>query len=388
MIELSNILSNIFFSFIESFSRLEDPRVEGLTTYPMDEILFGVLCGILCGCDDFEEIALFGKDNIEYLRKYFPYKNGMPKEAWLTRIFSMIDGDRFEKCFVSFLSSLKPTLKVVIAIDGKTLCGSRHKNRKAIHIVSAFMHEEGIIVGQKKVSEKSNEITAIPLLLDEINIEGCTVTIDAMGCQKNIAAKIIEKKADYVLSLKGNQGNLHEEIERFFSRHKGCNFKNRGYEFDISEETDAGHGRIEVRKVVAIDDINWLTFNYPDWDGLTSIAMVESTRIMKGKEVPATTEKRYYISSMKANAKKIGKAIRAHWSVENNLHWVMDVAFNEDKCRSRKDDAALNFGIIRRAAFNMLKMENTKMSIKCKRKKASWDCEYLTKVLTSYQSSI
>ena len=388
MIKSPSLLSTAYCSLLLSFDKLQDPRVIGLTTYPMDEILFAVLCGVLCGCDDFEEIQLFTEDHIDYLRQYFPYKNAIPKEAWLTRIFSLIDGDAFEQCFVKWLSMLQKDLYGVIAIDGKTLRGSKHKNRKAIHIVSAFMHERGIIVGQKKVSDKSNEITAIPVLLDEINIAGSIVTIDAMGCQKKIVEKIVEKKADYVLSLKGNQGKLHDDIEKFFLRHEGLKFEGRGYEFGTSEETDAGHGRVETRKVTVIDDISWLTFDHPDWKNLTSVAMVESTRFMKGKEAGETTEKRYYISSLPADASIIGKAIRSHWSVENNLHWVLDVTFNDDKCTSRKDHAPLNFGIIKRIAFNLLKLEKTKMSIKCKRKKASWNDEFLTKVLTSCHSNI
>ena len=381
MTKATSITKELFFSFLISFGNLPDPRVDGCITYPMDEILFAVLCGVICGCDDFEEIELFCQDNLEYLRKYLPYKNGIPKEAWLTRLFSKIDGKEFEKCFVKWLTSFQKDLKGNIAIDGKTLRGSRDGDKKAIHVISAFVHEEGVIVGQKKVEDKSNEITAIPELLDQLELNGNIVTIDAIGCQKAITQKIIKKKGDYILSLKENHSKLHQEVKRFFEYHQGLDFKGSGYEFSLSEETDAGHGRIEIRKVVAIDDISWLTYDKPEWKSLKSLIMLESIRIKKTKDFPQTSERRYYLSSLKADAHKMGHAIRGHWSIENNLHWVLDVSFNDDKCRSRKDHAAINFAIIKRSVFNMLKREGSKLSIKCKRKKASWDCEFLTRVL-------
>jgi len=385
MTKSENIINKTHITFLISFGQLKDPRVPGLVKYPLDELLFGVLCALICGCDDFEEIELFVDENLEYLRKYFPYKHGFPKEAWLSRLFSMINSAEFEQSLMKWLSYIQRDLKGVIAIDGKTVRGSKSANKKPIHIISAFLHERGLIIGQKKVEEKTNEITAIPTLLDQINIEGSIITIDAMGCQKKIADKIIEKKADYVLSLKDNHANFLADVEKFFSFHEKFNFKERGYDFEIFEENDAGHGRVERRKVITTSDISWLKIDHPDWKGLTSITMVESSRFIKNKNLSETIERRYYISSLPSNAKTIANAIRSHWSIENNLHYLLDVAFYDDKCRSRKDHASLNFAIMRRIAYNIIKLDkSTKRSIKCKRKKAGWSNAYLTTLLNNF----
>ncbi len=381
MVDLCRHFSKAYSSFIICFGSVEDPRVSALVTYQFEEILFATLCGVIAGCDDFEEVVLFSNDHLTYLRRYFPYTNGFPKEQCLIKLFSRIDGDNFERCFNKWLSKTINHIKGVIAIDGKTIRGSGHKDRKALHIVSAFIQEQGLILGQRKVNDKSNEITAIPELLDNIDVKGTIVTLDAMGCQKKIAAKIIEKEADYVLALKNNHGSLYDDVTRFFARHEALNFSNRGYVFEIDKITDADHGRIESRKIVMLSDVSWLTFDHPQWSNFKSIIMIDSTRMHKNKDTRGSSEKRYYISSLDCDAKKAAKAIRAHWSVENNLHWVMDVTFNEDKCTTRKDNAPLNFAIIKRVAFNMLKMNTTKMSLKNKRKKASWDPDFLTKIL-------
>ncbi len=218
MTDLCKLFGTAYCSFLICFEELEDPRISSLVTYPLDEILFATLCSVIAGCDDFEEVVLFAHDHLSYLRKYFSYDHGFPKEQCLIKLFSRIDGDHFEQCFNKWLSKTVEHVKGVIAIDGKTIRGSGHKGRKALHIVSAFMHENGLLIGQKKVNDKSNEITAIPELLDSLEIKGAIVTLEAMGCQKKIAAKIIEKEADYILSLKNNHGTLYDDVSRVFTR--------------------------------------------------------------------------------------------------------------------------------------------------------------------------
>ncbi|OYX67922.1 MAG: ISAs1 family transposase, partial [Rhodospirillales bacterium 35-44-4] len=247
-------------------------------------------------------------------------------------------------CFMSWVKSLVSYLDGVIAIDGKTIRGSQDKikGKAAIHMISSFAHSQGLVVGQQKVEAKSNEITAIPALLDKLAIEGAIVTIDAMGCQKDIAKKIISKKADYVLAVKGNQATLLEQIEKFFTYHIPNGFQK--YQHDYYEVTDGDHGRIEVRKYWTSSDISWLNWERI-WPGMKSIGVVESTRIIGDK---TSTELRYYISSIESlKAKKLGITSRAHWSIENNLHWVMDVVFNDDASRNRKDNSAANLHLIR-----------------------------------------
>lgn len=349
-----------------------------MSTYPLNEILLVTLCAVLSGCDDFVDIAEYGTEKIIFLKQFLPFSSGIASHDTFSNVFRMIDFQAFSDCFMSWVKSLVNHLDGVIAIDGKTICGSqdRIKGKAAIHMISAFAHSQGLVVGQQKVDAKSNEITAIPVLLDKLAIEGAIVTIDAMGCQKDIAKKIISKKADYVLAVKGNQPTLLEQIEKFFTYHIPRGFQK--YKYDYYEVTDGDHGRIEIRKYWTSSDISWLNWERI-WSGMKSIGVVESTRIIGDK---TSTELRYYISSIESlKAEKLAMASRAHWSIENNLHWVMDVGFNDDASRNRKDNSAANLHLIRQIAFNIIKLDSVKKSIKTKRKNAGWNDSYMLKLL-------
>jgi len=365
-------------SFLSHFSKLPDPRIMGLTTYPLQEIILVTLCAVLSGCDDFVDIAEYGKEKLEFLRTLLAFENGSPSHDTLCNVFRMLDFEIFSECFISWVRSLSQSLEGIVAIDGKTMRGSqdRKNGKAAIHMLSAFAHSQGLVIGQQKVDSKSNEITAIPTLLDKLVIAGAVVTIDAMGCQKDIAKKIISKEADYLLAVKGNQGALLEQITKFFNYQIKNDFNK--YQYDFHEETYGDHGRIEIRKHWVSSDISWLTYD-KDWCKLSSIGVVESTRIIGDK---STTELRYYISSILGiKAIDFANQVRSHWSIENNLHWVMDVSFADDDSRNRKDNAPENLHLIRQIAFNIIKLDTDKKSVKTKRKKASWNDKYLAILL-------
>jgi len=307
--------------------------------------------------------------------------NGIPSHDTFSRVFARIEPNEFQKCFASWVNSITQKLGLeVIAIDGKTLKQSydRNEKQKALHIVLGTSHQ--LVLGQQKVDKKSNEITAIPALLEMLEIEGSIITIDAMGCQKEIASLIIKKKADYVLALKANHKNLHKEVEEWFSLMRKENFKNREYSY--YQEVESGHNRIEKREIwtVPVSSLPFLEQQLI-WKGLNTIVMVISERRLWNKTTWAV---RFYISSLENNAEKIALAIRSHWGIENNLHWTLDVTFSEDNSRIRRDHSPENFSLLRRLAVNLLKQETTfKGSLKMKRYKAAMDNNYLVKILTS-----
>lgn len=360
---------------LSHFSSLPDPRISGMTTYPLDEILLSVLVGVLCNCEDWEEIALCCEEKLEFLRNILNFENGIASSDTLERVFNGLDIIKFEECFMSWVSSLQNVLKSVIAIDGKTARGSKEDSsgRSAIHIVSAFATEYGLVLGQRKVDGKSNEITAIPELLDLLALDGCTVTMDAMGAQKEICRQIVESGGNYVISLKGNQGTLHSDVKLFFAEQA------KEVDWKTCETTDAGHGRVEVRKCTVTSDIAWLKEQH-DWRGLQSIVKVDSLRFDKKYKIEQK-ESRYYISSLPPDASNTLLCTRSHWGVENKLHWSLDVAFNEDKCRTRRKNAATNLAIVRKIAFNLCKSNNEKLSTKKKLKKAGWNNQFLAQLL-------
>jgi predicted transposase YbfD/YdcC len=362
--------------FLAHIDDIEDPRVPGMVVYPLDEILLTVLVGLLCRAEDFDEIEDVCAELLDWLRGILPFEHGIAPAQTLKRTLARLDPRQLEAAFAAWTASLAGRIRGVVAVDGKTVRGSRQaaSGEGALHLVAAYAHEAGLVLAQRAVDGKSNEITTIPELLDMLALEGAIVTIDAMGTQKEIAAKLVAKKADYVLALKGNQGTLEEDVALFFAdpvltadcpRH---------------EETEAGHGRIEERTARAADAA-WLAERHPEWQGLASIAAVTVRRTIK-KTGAVSTETRLFISSLPPDPVRLAAAVRAHWSIENNLHWVLDVAFREDECRARKDHSARNLAMIRRAVLNMLRREPSKLSLKRKRLKSLISPAFRAAVLT------
>jgi predicted transposase YbfD/YdcC len=347
------------------FASMKDPRIERTKRHLMDDILFIAIASVLSGVDTWDEMELYGIKKRAWLETFLELPNGIPSHDTFNRFFSALDPDEFEKCFLEWIKSIyEQTHGEVISIDGKTLRGSRNKGFKsATHIVSAWADKNEIILGQIKVDEKSNEITAIPKLLDALLLKGCVVTIDAMGCQKSIAKQIIKKQADYVLSVKENQPELFEEIKDSFKMLPPA---------DFHEELDYGHGRIETRKCSILTDLS-LVFCGNKWPSLISIVQLERQRYFKATG-RIENEFSYYISSLN-NAKSIEQSVRKHWGIENKVHWVLDVAFNEDLSRKRDGYAAQNFSSLNRIAINLLKKDDLKVGIKSKRKVSGWDDE-------------
>ena len=363
--------------FLKSFEDLDDPRQRAKVLYPLDEVLLLVLLGVIAGCESWVEIARYGEKKLGLLRRFRPFKDETPSHDQLGDIFAVLDAEQFQKCFVAWVASLTGLGPEIIAIDGKTLRRSYQEGgaKAPIHMVSAWSAKQNLVLGQVKVADKSNEITAIPKLLDMLVIKGAVVTIDAMGCQREIAAKIIEKEADFVLALKGNQGTLRDDVEEFFTEQKANKYAD--CKPSRHETLEKSHGRIEIRTVTVIDAIDWLKERHA-WTGLTSIVMVESCREIADK---SEREARYYITSLKADAERLGMAIRGHWGIENGLHWVMDMVFRDDECRIRRDNAPANFATVKHMASNLLRQAPGKDSLRVKRKVAAWDDDYLAAIV-------
>jgi predicted transposase YbfD/YdcC len=363
--------------FLEYFKDMPDRRQQGKVDYPLAEILLLCLLAVLAGAEAFTDIARFGEKKIELLRRFRPFKNGTPSHDHLGDIFATLDSKAFQRCFVAWVAAITKTSEEVIAIDGKTSRRSYQKkgSKEAIHMMSAFAARQRLVLGQIKVNEKSNEIVAIPKLLDMMAIEGAVVTIDAMGCQRAIAQKIIDKKADYILALKGNQGALQEDVEVFVAEQNTTDFKDATV--SRHETVDGDHGRIETRRYTVIHDVDWLPERH-DWPGLKSIVMVESTREICGK---IEHETRFYITSLALLALVIGPMIRSHWAIENSLHWVLDMVFRDDECRVRTDNAPENFTTLKHIAHNLTRMAPGKDSLRLRRKTAAWDDDYLASLV-------
>ena len=366
-------------SFVFHFSVIEDPRIDRTKDHALIDILVIALCAMLCGAEGFVDFEEFGHAKSEFLRSFLDLPNGIPSHDTFRRVFALLDPVQFSECFRSWTESLRKTLRAeIVAIDGKTLRRShdRAKGKEPIHMVSAWARENGLVLGQIKTADKSNEITAIPELLRTLKLAGCIVTIDDMGCQTKIAAEISRAKADYVLALKGNQSSLHEEVASFLEDAQASHFA--GLPHDFLETTARAHGRLETRRYWITEEIAWLT-HHAQWPDLCSVGMVESIRDMAGKR---TAEKRFFIASIGANAETFARAVRGHWAIENTLHWSLDVGFAEDQCRVRSGYAAENLAILRHMSINILKGETTKKrGIKGKQKNAGWDHSYLLKLL-------
>jgi len=366
-------------SLVEHFSSLKDPRFIKKSDHKLIDIMVISICATLCGANTWVEMELFGKAKQDWFETFLDLPNGIPSHDTFGRIFSLLSHKNFQECFLSWINSISGEIKGVVAIDGKTLRRSHdHSSGKAaIHMVSAWSSENNIVLGQIKTEEKSNEITAIPQLLKALDVNGCIVTIDAMGCQTAITSQVIDQGGDYVVALKGNQEKLATEVEQLFTQADETEYE--GYEWDYYETRNKSHGREEIRRYWTINCQNLLE-NAAKWTQLNTIGMVESTRITKQK---TTIEHRYYIASIENNATLFGKSARDHWGVENGLHWCLDIGFREDECRTRKGQAAENHALLRHIALNALKREKTaKVGIQAKRHKAGWDEEYLLKVLS------
>jgi len=360
-------------SIYKYFSQIPDPRLDRNKKHKLTDIIILSILAVLCGAESYDSIEEFGKARIDFLRQILQLPNGIPSHDTINRAISMIKPDQFEKVFTQWSGTLRDisTENEVIAIDGKTVRGSKDSfhNKPAIHIVSAWASQNSLVLGQRKVDGKSNEITAIPELLEMLEIKECIITIDALGTQRDIAQKIIDNDANYILALKGNHPYLKQDVESLCRRSKP----------DYENETlEKGHGRIETRKCEVYNKIDLLE-DIDKWPNFSSVIKVTAQREIKNKR---TSETRFYISSLDHNAKEFNKYIRQHWSVENNLHWTLDMTFREDEQRKRIKYAAQNFAVIRKIALNLLKKEGSKkLSLKTKRLKAGWDNRFLLEIL-------
>lgn len=368
----------------DHFSKVNDPRTDRTKHHKLIDMIAIAICAVICGAEGWVDIELFGNSKIHWLATFLELPNGIPSHDTFGRVFSLIDAQQFQLAFYEWVWAVNDIIQgQVINIDGKCLRGSddQRLGKRAIYMVSAWAVENEIVLGQRKVDEKSNEITAIPELLKILSISGCIVTIDAMGTQTNIAKTIREANADYILSVKENQGHLFEDISTLFAVDQTQNFKYASFEY--KKTVNKGHGRIDVRECWSTSNPEYLNLirGSENWVGLQSIVMVACTRIIDDKESKFV---RYYISSLPSNAERILQAVRSHWSIENKLHWVLDVALNEDRSRIRKDQAPENFAVLRHIALNLLKQEKTaKGGIHAKQFQAALNEDYLLKVLAS-----
>ena len=366
-------------SFIEQFGDVPDPRVDRTKKHKLIDILFITMAAVICGCDEWEEIELYGQKKELWLRKYLELPNGIPSHDTINRTISLLNPKVLQERFIEWVKAVTIlTDGDVISIDGKRLCGSGQNGKEAIvHMVSAWSDANNMVLGNYKVADKSNEITAIPKLLEVLEIANTTITIDAMGCQTEIAKAIVAKEAHYILAVKENQATLLDDIKEAFTNEKG-------YAITTDVEKDFGHGRIEKRTCAVITDTDWIC-NAAHWKNLSSIIKITAVRTDK-KTGNYQKEDRYYISDLLQDAKTFNKNIRSHWGIENRQHWILDVAFNEDSSRKSAVNAAENFGVITRLALNIIKIDTTtKASVKRKRKMAGWDDDFLERLLINWK---
>jgi len=360
---------------VSIFGSIEDPRSHINQLHKFVDILLIGIISVICGAETWKQMIEFANSKKDFLKEFLELPNGIPSEDTINRLFSSIDSSQFESCFIDWVNSISDLSKgQVIAIDGKTLRGAKSGGKKSpVHMVSAWANQNNLVLGQIKVNDKSNEITAIPELLKTLMIEGNIITIDAMGTQTNIANKIIENDADYILAVKGNQKELLNEIKDEFKFSKTI---------ETDTNIDIGHGRIETRKCSVISKFQFIENNDNKWNSLKQIVKIESIREFKNSDKPSEKATRYYITSLNESAENHQEYIRSHWGVENKLHWTLDVAFSEDASRKRNNNAAQNYSILLKIALNLLKNEKSeKQGIAGKRLKAGWNNQYLLKVL-------
>jgi predicted transposase YbfD/YdcC len=369
-------------SLLEHFAEIEDEREAWRVAHPLPEVLLLVVSASIASCDDFDDIAAWGQAHLSFLRRFLPYHHGVPSARWLNILLNRIDPELFSSCFMAWARDLRGDAPGLIAIDGKTSRRShdRSAGKAALHLLSAFATHEKLVLGQEAVREGTNEITAIPLLLERLAdsgiLAGALVTIDAIACNPSIASAIVERGADYVLAVKGNQPGLHGEIERFFADPATP-------DVEVHRDLDKGHGRIEERVCRVARRVDWIAndrscpgeYKFPK---LAAIAVVQSRVETKDKVM---TEARYYITSRNLSAAEFADAIRAHWRIETSLHWVLDVTFRDDLARVRKGHGAKNMAVVRHFAVNIVRSADDKRSLKLRRKLAGWDQEYLAELL-------
>ena len=375
-------------SLIEHFKTLNDPRVDRTKDHELIDVLVIAVCCLLCGGEGFNDMEDFGKAKHEWFKTFLELGHGIPSHDTFNRVFQALDPKQFLDCFLSWTQSLRRAVaQEIVALDGKALRRAVNKKQSPRYVVSAWANSNNLVLGQLKVEDKSNEITAVPELLRVLELAGSIVTNDAMGCQKKIAKEIIEADADYVLALKGNQENVHEEVKTFLDstveeqqrpRPKGAILPPELATLQTCETVEKDHGRMEIRRYYQSSYLDWFA-DQAKWEGLQSVGMVESVRQTDEK---TTTERRYYLCSLKLDVETFAGAVRGHWGVENKLHWTLDVCFREDQSRVRAGYAAENLATLRRLALNLLKRETTKRrGIKGKQLNASWDHAYLLKLL-------
>lgn len=375
-------------SLIESFKDLRDPRVDRTKDHDLIDILVIAICALLCAAETFNDMEDFGKAKQDWFKTFLRLRNGIPSHDTFNRVFAALDPKQFLDCFLRWTQSLRTAVaQEIVALDGKALRRALNKKQSPKYVVSAWAESNHLVLGQLKVDDKSNEITAVPELLRVLELGGCIVTLDAMGCQKKIAKEIMEADADYVLALKGNQETVHEEVKSFLDatlqekktpHPKGAPIPKEVATLQELETVEKDHGRLEIRRYYQSDSLDWFA-DREKWEGLRSVGLVESTRQVDGK---TTVERRYYLSSLKLDVATFARAVRGHWGVENKVHWVMDVCFGEDRSRARSGYAAENLATLRRLALNLLKREKTKKrGLRGKQLNASWDHPYLLRLL-------
>lgn len=375
-------------SLIEHFQGLPDPRVNRTRDHLLLDILVIGICTLLCGGESFNDMEDFGYAKQDWLKTFLELPAGIPAHDTFNRVFAALDPQRFQACFMGWTQSLRTAISgEIVAIDGKALRRAMNKGQSTKYIVNAWARQNGLALGQLKVADKSNEITAVPKLLRVLELAGCIVTVDAMGCQKKIAKEIVEADADYVLALKGNQETVHAEVKAYLDDAilrqtlpvppiKGAKVIP---ELDYCEIVEKDHGRIETRRYWQSAHLGWFA-DRDQWEKLTSVGVVESVRDIHGR---VTIERRYFLSSLPRGVNRFAEAVRGHWGVENPLHWVLDVCFGEDQSRARTGYAAENLATLRRLALNMLRRETTKKrGIKGKQKNAGWNHPYLLRLLS------
>jgi len=370
-------------SLITHFQDLPDPRVHRTRRHELTDILVISICTLLCGGESFNDMEEFGHCKRDWFKTFLKLPSGIPSHDTFNRVFQALNPKSFMECFIDWTQSLRSSVdEEIVAMDGKALRRALRQGEGPPVMISAWARENRLVLGQLQVSNKSNEITAVPQLLRALELAGCIVTLDAMGCQRNIAKEIKEADAEYVLALKGNQTKAHEEIKRYLDDA----IDRQAHELDKHETVEKDHGRIEQRTYWQSDQLDWFE-DRDKWEGLRSVGVVEHHR--QAGEEPPTVERRYYLTSLSVDAKRLERAVRGHWSVENSCHWTLDVSMGEDQSRARTGHAAENLASLRRLALNLLKSEKTrKRGIKGKQKSASWDHSYLLRLLGINPQSI